>query len=90
MLVVLVLVELLDEELVDVPVDVLELLLPEVVLVEEPVVVVVVPPVCRAPPRKDVAHTGSELARERSSGQSLKTDEISLEWPSYHELSREL
>lgn len=80
---------MLVSELVDVPVDVLDPLLPEVVLVEEPVVVVE-PPVCRTPPRKDVAHTGKELARERSSGQWLKTDEISLEWPSYHELSLEL
>ena len=64
------------------------LLLPLVELDPEPVVVD--EPVWAAPPRKEVAQTGRELAREESSGHSLRTDEMSSELLLYHELRSEL
>lgn len=60
----------------------LELVMPAadpVLVAEDPVPVVVAEPPAKAPPRIDVAHTGRELARDLSCGQSLKTEETSSE-----------
>lgn len=83
-----VVVEVLVSELVD-ELDVPELLLELELVVDEPVVVVE-PEVCKTPPRIDVAQTGKELARDRSWGQSLKTEDTSSELLSYQDLSLEL
>jgi hypothetical protein len=44
-----------------------------------PVPVVVADAVARTPPRKEVPHTGRELASDLSSGQSLRTEEMDSE-----------
>jgi hypothetical protein len=65
-----------DEELEPVSLAAVPELVPEDSV---PVPVVVADAVARTPPRKEVPHTGRELASDLSSGQSLKTEEMDSE-----------